>query len=70
MSPPPEVPVLPFEPALPADPLPPPDGDGRLEGLEVGSLGDDGPLEVVAQPASVTNIVSKEIVRNALIRHL
>ena len=41
-----------------------------LEGLEVGSLGDDGPLEVVAQPASVTNIVSKEIVRNALIRHL
>jgi hypothetical protein len=74
MSPPPEVPALPLVPALPAEPLLPPDGDGRLVGLEVGLevglLGADGPPEVVAQPASVTNIVNKEITRNALIRHL
>lgn len=41
-----------------------------LEGLEVGSPGDDGPPEVVAQPASVAKIANKEIVRKPLIRHL
>lgn len=40
------------------------------DGLDVGSLGDGGPPEVVAQPAKIAETVSKEIARNALIHHL